>query len=60
MCYSLTEAKKFDFSKVFTTAITPEVFMENSETLRLMAQLPAFDSLNFNMEFTATTQIFFS
>ncbi len=60
LCYPIPEnIKKMDLSKVFTSPINVATYLSNADTLRLMAQLQSFDSLNFIID-TSTTETYFA
>lgn len=49
-----------NLTAVFGTDITTDEFLGNSDTVRLMAQLPSFDSLGFSIQSIAGAEYYFS
>lgn len=61
LCYSIpTSITQLNFSSVFASGINADTFLQNTDTVRLMAQLTNFDSINLNIQSVAGNLVFFT
>lgn len=51
---------KINLSSVFAAGINADVFIKNTDTVRLMAQLPGFDNINLNIQSVAGAVVYFT
>ena len=61
LCYSIpTEITQLNFSSVFPSGINADTFLQNADTVRLMAQLTNFDNINLNIQSVTGNVVFFT
>lgn len=49
-----------NFSSVFPTGINADTFLQNTDAVRLMAQLTNFDSINLDIQSVTGNVVFFT
>lgn len=60
-CYTITTlVSGLNLSLVFGTTIDANTFLQNTGTVRLMAQVPTFDSLILNVQSVAGSLVYFT
>ncbi len=61
LCYNITTSiTNLNLTSVFGATITADIFLKNTDTVRLMAQSPNFDQLTLNIQSVTGATAYFT